>query len=187
MLFLIIATSTMLVLLDRSLRLGRLDSLQTETRHALFELRDRLRSDAIAGRIQDDRWFDFLDTTITRTIADLKRRTVWQLGVLILVHRDDREIQQAYEQLCGTIEQPGNEVVHDRFLAFVETMNGFLYQRHRSALGTIAAASRLADSVQRRNASLKEAASRMLVSSPETSTLLVHCGDCRPAKGLPLS
>ncbi len=175
MLFFILGIFAMLVLFDRATRQGRLELLRAETSYKLFALRDELRQSVISDNPPDDNWFDCLDTTITRNIHGLKTLTIWELAGLIYKHHGDAQIDRAYGMMTRELSKPANKELKSIFISFVTIANDFLMDRHRSLRRGGQAAAALTNLVQSKFNALKESTSRILVSAPETSTLLRHC------------
>src|ERR1700737_4672493 len=99
MLYLILTTLILLALLDRALRGGRIRLLKLDVEFQLFELRDELRNEGIREEIPYHNWFDYMDTTLTRTIGAIDKVNPWLAVGFIRIHRKDADLFCAYEEM----------------------------------------------------------------------------------------
>src|ERR1700686_5238040 len=99
----------MLSWLDRALRRGRIDLLMDETRHQLYTLRNDLRAAAASNEVDPHVWiFDYLDTSLTKTAALIKRVTVYEVLGFMIVSRNMVTMKQAYKALQRELGKPEN-------------------------------------------------------------------------------
>jgi len=108
MFYLILATAIMLALLDKTIRGGRVRLLKLELEFKLFALRDQLRIDAIKEESPYNRWFDYMDTTLTRTIGALGTINPWYVVGFMCIHRNDTDLFCAYEEMRKALRQSEN-------------------------------------------------------------------------------
>lgn len=172
MLFLILTVSIMLALLDRSLRTGRLDLLKLRLRFDLFALRDELRAAAITGEAPLNQWFEYLDTTLTKSIDNIESLNLWEAMALLIAHGRDASIQRAYDRLLAALRQPENRKLAEIHGKLVSVHGQFLASRHRGPMVTIVGLAKLAVSTDRLIDRCRDRIERILASAPETSTLL---------------
>src|ERR1044071_2726930 len=101
----------MLMLLDRSTRLAKLDLLKLKTRCHLFRLRDDLRRAAISGEVPMNWLFDYLDTSISRTISHLDEINLWEGLALLLSHGKDQALLQAQKHIEKVMREKDNQAL----------------------------------------------------------------------------
>lgn len=77
MLIAIISGIVMLSLLDRAARSDKIALAQMKARFDLFAIRDELRRRGRSGAVEENRWFSYMDTTLTRAIMSVEYLTVW--------------------------------------------------------------------------------------------------------------
>lgn len=175
MLYLILTTLIMLALLDRTLRGGRVRLLKLDLEFKLFALRDELRNDAIAGEISYNNWFDYMDTTLTRTIGATEKVNPWLAVGLLYIHREDSDLFCAYEQLREALRRPENHRIEEIYLKFIECVGDFLKARYRISwplAAIIFALFRRQKHVQHESVEQEEQELAPIFSiAPETSTL----------------
>ena len=69
-------------------------------KYTLYNLRDRLRMLAIHGILSTDHWaFDYLDSTLSKSISKHKFLTLFSLVFLHRKYKDDKNLFQLSEQL----------------------------------------------------------------------------------------
>jgi hypothetical protein len=120
----------MLALLDRATRYGRLEILKVQTRFNLFALRDELRSKLIKGEIPNNNWFEYMDTTLTKSIDRLNSFTVWQAAVLAVHNEKDASVRKARQNLEEALEKPENKEIAGIYNKYILCLAVFLYHRH---------------------------------------------------------
>jgi hypothetical protein len=160
----------MLALIDRALRVGRLEQLMLEARFGFFALRDELRLAAIDGEVPHNRWFDYLDTSITKAIDALPHINAWEALALLYNHSDDESIIRAQQELYEALAREENQGLKKIYTNYLICILELLVERHRT-LG------RVAFNVVRmrgRVVNLKDKLAKIFTVAPETSTLLEH-------------
>lgn len=170
MLFFLVSMLIMLALLDRALRIGRLESLRLDTRFRLFALRDELRRAAVNGTVPQNRWFVYLDTSITKAIDVLPHISIWTALALIYTHSDDKSILEAQAELREALAQEENSqlcLIYVKYLACILTL---LRERHRALGYTVFSAAKAIGAMT----GLKDRLAAIFTVAPETSTLLEH-------------
>ncbi len=130
MLYIIISTIVMLGFLDRSLRRGHLDKLKLKTRFELFAFRDELRLALIRGEVAPGRWFDYLDTTLTKSIDNLDDINLWESIALLLSYSKDPAIEAAIAKQAEELRDPANHRLLDLQTKFTSCLARFLMKRH---------------------------------------------------------
>jgi hypothetical protein len=171
---------TMLALLDRYTRQSRVDHLVLETRYKLFRLRDFLRSSAISGDIDAESWlFDFLDTSLTRSAAWLPNLSVYEL-LGDFARNDKTEAARLVAVLRQELDKPENHRFLAVFKGYDTCLREFLKKRHRAITisgGLVfSICEGFGSTCNRRQ--IKEHASDVLATDPDTSTLKEYCHQC---------
>jgi hypothetical protein len=131
----VICFFTMLYLLDRTLRMGRIELIILETRHKLFALRDLLRDRAIWGAVDPKtELFDYLDASITWRAASLEHATLYDLvGIMLSDHQ--RALQKgSYAALRKELDKPENSSLKAIYDSYKACMQDYLRARHKVLL-----------------------------------------------------
>lgn len=171
MLIFLISTLILLALLDKALRVGRLETVLLKTRFKLFALRDELRETAIKGETEENQWFEYLDTTITKAIDELASVSLWEAFVLILMNRHNKTIAEAQIKLFEALAQEENQKLAEIYRKFVWCLGTFLFDRHLAVRLTVFAGLYTLESVKKERDRLV----KTITTSPQTSTLLKYC------------
>ena len=161
------------IFLDR-LRRVHVDTVVRKHQFALYALRDELREATLQGKIDPRNWvFQYLDSSIVKTISYLKNVNLWRLLFVALTYRRDPRFLIARKNLQRELEKPSNQFladIHDKY-AFV--LVGFMISRHTSLkvfLINLFAAIKTRQYLKRKFDRLIE----FLTDLPETSTLADH-------------
>jgi hypothetical protein len=152
--------------------------MELETRYQLFALRDALRSQMASGEIEDDPWFDYLDSTITKTIGYLHRINIWEGAALYLTHRNDPLLRAASNELLQVLREPQKEAFATLYQDYVVTVARFLVNRHYVITGIFRESGRLSlDTLGMipKVWQIKEDLAKLVSVAPETSTLIHYC------------
>lgn len=166
MLFVLISILIMVALFDRATRLSRMDLLLLEKRFKLFALRDELRQGVIDGTMPNNKWFDYLDTSLTKAIDLLPTITVWQTLALLVRYKDDEEIMGAHATLLEAFSEEENRQLAPVYGKFVVYIAELLYRRH---IGIRYGMTALVKVVRGARGFRKKAA-EIITVAPETST-----------------
>ena len=111
---------------------AKLETLQQDYRYRLFALRDHLRESAIDGKLDKDSWvFDYLDTSITKTINLLPRLTVWVFALVFNRNRDKPDFKKVKEILIEELRKPENRNMKLIHKGFIVTLDSYLKERHK--------------------------------------------------------
>jgi len=167
MLYFLIAMLIMLALFDKALRRGRFELLFTDTRFKLFALRDELRDGVINGTLPENRWFEYLDTSITKAIDLLPTIAVWEVFGLVLRYKNDSTVRHAQLTLIDALSEDENQGLSDIYAKFVVCIAELLFQRH---LGIRVGMTAVVHVVGRTRG-LKKRFAEIVTVAPETSTL----------------
>jgi hypothetical protein len=128
MLYLMLSSLIMLALLDRALRGSRVRLMKLDLEFELFALRDELRNAMLAGQIAQRNWFDYMDTTLTRTIDQIDNINPWLAVGYFWSHRDDPYLQRANEELKAGLRR--NTKIDVVYKKYVSSLMHFLESRH---------------------------------------------------------
>ena len=169
MLFFVIGLLGMIVLLERYSS-EKLCLLKLEHQYRLFALRDKLRLAVIDESIQADKWFDCLDTTLTRVIGQIDHVNIYELTGVMMAHWNDPELREALEQLKKVMEDPKNKNLAELYKRYTEEMLSFLYVQHTALIRIVSRTDRF----YRWTQTAKDRFRDTLLSAPETSTLVEH-------------
>jgi hypothetical protein len=160
----------MLALLDRAVRIGRLETLRLEARFKLFALRDGLRRAAIEESVPQNKWFEYLDTSITKAIDMLPHINAWEVLALMYRYSDDESVLDAHIELQDALQQEENQGLQKIYAEYILCIAWLLVERHRTS-GVIAL--KVAKTVGRA-VNLRDSLATIVSIAPETSTLLQH-------------
>ncbi len=167
MLYFLISMLIMAALFDRATRRGRIELVLLDARFKLFALRDQLRDAAISGEVPENKWFAYLDTTITKSIDKLSELTVWEVSGLFVSYRHDESILRAQTALFRALSQEENQKLAQIYGELVVRIGEVLFFRH---LGTRYAMYAVVFCA-RRARGLKKKFAEIVTVAPETSTL----------------
>jgi len=129
MLFIIIGSIVLLALLDRTIRGGRIRLAELDFKFGLFEIRDVLRDAAIDAEIPYSPWFDYMDTTLTRTIDSLKAVNPWMAVGYALTHRNNPAAQNGQRELQEVLRRAENKKLARVYAMYTECIGKFLKAR----------------------------------------------------------
>jgi hypothetical protein len=166
----------MLALLDRVTRRARLAHAKTETRYALYALRDSLRNGAARAVLPYNNLFDYHDTSFTCTIDRLDEVSLWNAISLMRRYEHDKEIHDAYSRFKQEMRKKDNRVFANYHKAYGEELSSFLLQRHIALATCFRGMHHLAQQWERLQKKRQEILWAFR-SAPETSTLLTYCGN----------
>jgi hypothetical protein len=144
-------------------------------RFDLFALRDELRAAVIAGEAPQNKWFEYLDTTITKSIDNIQHLNIWEIGGLVLNHGHDESLVQAYLRLLDALAEPGNERLAQIYGRLVGLNATFLAGRHRVTVATVLGLAGMATRTAKVIDRCRKRIELVLSGAPETSTLLRYC------------
>jgi hypothetical protein len=106
MLFIIITFLFLVHFLEKSYR-GRIETNTLQYQYCLYALRDELREYVIKGEVNKDDWvFDYLDSSITKTISYLQSISIYKICVVYLIYRGDAKFRQARKHLERELNKP---------------------------------------------------------------------------------
>lgn len=166
MLFLLLSVILMVFLLDR-LHSLRIADKALRHQYRLYSVRDALREAAMNGDVNPRSWvFQYLDSSIAKTIDHLPEVSLWQALALWLAYRHDTEIMEAEKQLARELQKPGNEFFREIHIFYQAMVISYLMDRHIIFRMFVANLLLLRRGVQ--------AAARVQTKAPSTSTLMEY-------------
>jgi hypothetical protein len=172
MLFVILGCLVLLALLDRTVRGGRIRLAELDLRFGLFEIRDVLRDAAINEEISYSKWFDYMDTTLTRTLDSVEAVNPWMAVGYTLIHRNDPAVKDGLQELKEVLRRPENRKIARVYAMYTECISKYLKARFpvswplAAIIFAITDREESSDSVQEEERKLAPVFS----VSPETST-----------------
>jgi len=145
-----IAGIVLLGLLDRAIRLGRIELLIIRTRHKIFALRDLLRDSAIWGEVDPNTFeFDLLDGALTHGASMLRPLTLLDLiGFGLAQTLFHPEIDPVYMKFRERLKNTKDGRLRAIADSYGRCMYEFLEQRNRVGYATL---SRLSHVVSKDN------------------------------------
>lgn len=171
MLYFLIALVILFALCDRASRHSRIELLLLNSRFKLFKIRDELRRNAIRGQLETNKWFDYLDTSLTKTIDQLPKLTIWQAFILFVHYKDDEQILNAERELMKALDEEGNEKLSELYSNYLLSVAEFIFTRHRSMRLSFKVLAKATGGLMK----LKNEMAKIISAAPETSTLLKYC------------
>lgn len=120
-------------LLDRVHRGIGEDRVERHRFH-LYAIRDELREAAMRGDERPSNWvFEYLDSSIAKTIGVLPTLSIWSLLFVVLSRHDDQRVRRAVQHLERELEKPSNTFLRSIHDKYIEAVGSMLIERHASA------------------------------------------------------
>ncbi len=168
MLYLILSILLLVFLFDR-LHSLRIADKALRHQYQLYAVRDGLREAAMTGHVNARNWvFQYLDSSIAKTIDRLPEVSMWQALALWLAYRHNSEIREADKHLRRELEKPENEIFKDAFVFYQAILISYLMDRHLVFRLFIKGL------LLRRGIQAVQAAARVQTRAPTTSTLVEY-------------
>ena len=168
----VVAVAFVLLLFMESARRQHRETLALQYRYALFAIRDDLREQAMKHPEVATNWvFQYLDSTIAKSISLLPALSIWQLLGLFMTHRNDDSVEKLRAKLEFEYKKPQNlqfKKVEEKLMA---TIGEFLIDRHILALVLSVSALVLPFALVQGIQKIRRRSLELVVESPETSTL----------------
>src|SRR5271156_2295121 len=168
----VVVIAFVLLLFLELARRQRREMLTLQYQYALFAIRDGLREQAMGDPKVAKNWvFQYLDSTIAKSISLLPSLSIWQIFGLYMTHRSDDSAERLRAKLEFEYKKPQSQqfkIVEEKL---IETMGEFLIGRHILALvlsvSALVLPLALVEGIQR----IRRRSLELVVESPETSTL----------------
>lgn len=192
-----VALALLLIVAFEGLRAQRRAAFQLTTKYRLFALRDKLRNMAIETPALTEGWmFFFLDSTITRVIANLPGISVWRILALdAFCHNPDRELLR--QRIEAELGKKGNEVFQPVMKDIAVELSKLLSERHAALFFAARMMRRMASTLEEIHSKFLRArltaiierywvdqkrVQRVVFTSPETSTVCEYAGSAALAR-----
>ena len=162
-----------------TLRKLALNTKTLKCRYLLYALRDELREQVIARKVNSQNWvFQYLDSSLAKTISALGEVTIWHAFALYRMHRNDPRVTRAIQQLHNELQKPQNAPLEQIYKSYQKILGNYLLRRHPISLGIVLSnwltylliTEYLREEVARLKAAWRRAV-KMFTEVPETSTL----------------
>lgn len=164
MLYTILLTLLLIYSLDR-LHSSRVENQVLRFQYRLYEIRDHLREAAMKGEVDCQNWvFQYLDSSIAKTIDILPQVSLWQGLALWYTYRNDPKTQAAVEHLDKALKKPENKFLGKIYHLYAGILILYLWERHFVYSFTLVKLAKAVTSLQK--------AGQSQVHSPGTSTLV---------------
>ena len=163
MVYLLISGIVIFGFLDMAARRSYHDRLITKTRFRIFALRDELRLKVIEGEIEQDKWFDYMDTTLTKMIDLVPSLKLSKVLLIVIGYQNDPTIMKSASELSAFLET--NPYYADLTHRYFNCVTGFLIKR--SLTGRII---EWFFTQEREDEAVK-----IMATAPETSTFGEYC------------
>ena len=163
------------VLLDRLFRF-KTASIVLKHQFRLYALRDSLRESAMHGKVKPSNWvFQYLDSSIAKSIRVLPHLSLWRVMVMMFIHRPNKErLRVAQEHLHRELKKPENQELMKIYLHYMAEFGFFLFTRHSTISTPGRSIFRAIKAGQYLKAQWRKA-KEFLTEAPETSTLPEFC------------
>jgi hypothetical protein len=169
----LIGLSIALIVILECARRRRRELLVLEYQYKFFALRDELREYAMEDPKVGQNWvFQYLDSTMARTIKVLPKISIWYVLGLWLTYRKDRRIERAQNHLVREYKKPKNQKHKELEEKCMATLANFMLSRHIGLVILSALVIVLPAAVGAGIRQIKRRSLELVVESPETSTLL---------------
>ena len=186
MLFVVLGCLALLALLDRTVRAGRVRLAELDFRFGLFEIRDVSRDAAINEEIPYSNLFDYMDTTLTRTLDSVEVINPWMALGYSFIHRNDPGVKAGRREFKKTLQRHENRKIARVYALYTECMGKFLKARYPISLPLAAMIFALFDWEQESDMDSVEEEERKLIPffsfSPETSTFSEYIVQSKPSE-----
>ena len=153
----------------------RKETIVLQHQFRLYALRDALREHVMQGKVRADNWvFQYLDSSIAKSISQLSTLSVWRVLSLMLFYPRNQRTKVALEQLAREMKKPHNAPLASIYLHYIAELGFFLTKRHmvlRYSLRTLVELIRAQSWTREKY----RQARTLLTAAPETSTLAEYC------------
>jgi hypothetical protein len=168
----VIGIAFILLLFLEAARRQHRETLVLQYQYALFAIRDDLRERAMENPKIAANWvFQYLDSTIAKSISLLPALSIWQIFGLFMTHRGDNSVEQLRAKLEFEYKKPQNQEFKKIEERLIETIGEFLIGRHILALVLSVSALVLPIALVQTIQRIRRRSLELVVESPETSTL----------------
>lgn len=125
----ILITITALMVLYWIIKNQYQERLTLKYKYKFFALRDKLRQSVIDGRIDKNDWvFDYIDTSISRTVSELDNLNLYSSVMLMKYHKNDAFIKAFRIQLQESLKR--NHVLTALFEEYGSISSAYIIEKH---------------------------------------------------------
>jgi len=168
----LIIVAFLLALWLEYVRRQRNEVLAVEYKYRFFALRDELREYAMENPEVARNWvFQYLDSTMAKTIKALPTISIWYILGLWLTHRNDNRIERARKSLEREYLKSKNQKIKEVEEKCIEALSAFMLSRHILLVVVSVSALVLPAAITAAIREVKKRSLELVVESPETSTL----------------
>jgi hypothetical protein len=168
----VVAIAFLLLIFLETARRQHRDVVALRYQFALFAIRDDLREEAMRDPRVAANWvFQYLDSTIAKSISLLPAFSIWQLLGLFMTHRNDRGAEKLRSKLEFEYRKPQNQQFKKVEEKLIDTLGEYLADRHVLAIVISVSALVLPFAVVQTIKRIRRRSLELVVESPETSTL----------------
>lgn len=162
----------LLILFLEAARRQRKEALVLEYQYRLFAVRDDLREYAIEDPPVAQNWvFQYLDSTIAKSISLLPTLSIWRMLGLLLTYRNDPRLEKFRKHLEEEFGKPENRRHKEIEERFLRTLGEFIVSRHILMLVLSVSALVLPAAIATAMQEVKKRSLELVAEAPETSTL----------------
>ncbi|MCJ7633352.1 hypothetical protein MUP77_13315 [Candidatus Bathyarchaeota archaeon] len=170
MLIIILATFVLLFLLDSALKMET-KTIEVLYRFRLYALRDKLREEAMQRVIDPADWvFDFLDSSIAKSISIISQFSLYKLLVVYFVHKNDPRFESARKHLEVELNKPEKLPLKQIRDEFASIMADYLLDKHRE-LKPLLSLAHMSVYLWTRLKGMWDKVAEQVPAYPETSTI----------------
>ena len=156
--------------LDQLFRI-RQGNLILEHRFRLYSLRDHLREAAMNEEFKSNNWvFQYLDSSIAKSIDILPTISVWRAIVLLSFARRSEKQKICFESLMRELEKEENAALLKFYLHYMAELGLFITRRHDTIYFALFSVFKITNGTKWLKSKLR-LIKEVLSVAPETSTL----------------
>lgn len=174
MLLILISFLGIISLLGKAYR-ERLEIKVLKFKYRLYSIRDELRELTMNGLVNKDDWvFDYLDSSIAKTISFLEEFSIYKLLILYMIYHNNESLATTKEMLIKEFEKPAKEHLFEVYKKYCRTLSEYTYDKHteiRILMNLLFYSFQIKDFCTKNWDKLNEGATEY----PETSTLNKFC------------
>lgn len=172
----LIAICFALLFFLEAVRRERMQTLVLVHQHRLFALRDELRGHAMERPALVRNWvFQYLDSTITRSIGLLPKMSVWHMLAAYLALRHNPRLTSLEKHLEMAYAKPENDELKKVHEKLSETISKFVFSRHFLLIFVSAVTVITPMAIATAISTMRKRSVELVLETPITSTLDQFC------------
>jgi len=130
MLIIFITFLLFLFLLEKTYK-AHIETTILTYKYRFYALRDELRENVMNGNVKMSDWvFDYLDSSIAKTIGYLNEISLYKLAIIYLIHRHDPKLERAIKHLERELDKPKKAVLKNIHKKFTNEVSEYLLRKH---------------------------------------------------------